>query len=50
MVKITKSSLSGTQKKEFSALVGGINRDFEVSLNAHTNAPKEEGFDSVIAF
>ncbi|KAA3687656.1 peptidoglycan DD-metalloendopeptidase family protein [Campylobacter fetus] len=50
VVKITKSSLSGTQKKEFSALVGGINRDFEVSLNAHTNAPKEEGFDSVIAF
>ncbi|OCR91168.1 membrane protein [Campylobacter fetus subsp. testudinum] len=50
VVKITKSSLSGAQKKEFSVLVSGINKDFEASLNAHTNAPKEEGFDSVIAF
>ena len=50
VVQITKSALSGKQKIEFNALVEKFNNEFVSSLTDHVNAPKEEDFESVIAF
>lgn len=50
VVKITKSKLEGKEKREFDKIVAQNNKKIENSLKNHTNTPRDDEFDSVIAF
>lgn len=50
IVKITKSALAGKEKAAFINIMNEYNKQIENSIKNPTNPPKEENFESVIAF